>query len=57
MHLNLNGDLLFHCPVSNQQGKLEKNQDKVSKSIFRRTFVHLIVSFWTWSKTAHKRHL
>lgn len=38
MHLNLNSDLLFHCLVSNQQGKLEKNQDEVSKSIFRHTY-------------------
>lgn len=36
MHLNMNSDLLFHCQVSNQQGKLEEKEkkDKVGTSIF-----------------------
>jgi len=28
MHLNVNSDLLFHCQVSNQQGKLEEEEKK-----------------------------
>jgi len=38
MHLNINSDLLFHCQVSNQQGKLGKKKDKVSKSIFMHAY-------------------
>lgn len=28
MHLKVNSDLLFHCQVSNQQGKLEEEEKK-----------------------------
>lgn len=43
MHLKVNSDLLFHCQVSNQQGKLEEEEKK--KTEFVKVFLHTLPFF------------